>query len=494
MNTRRREVLQMSMKYHLFKCRYSNLLQAVLTVTFSAMMYYFSSEHWILTWLAPIPLCIYALEATLFSTIFAGFSAYIIGTLNPNAVLPMQVYYYVNIVNGIVFAILLSIFRYVTIRYKHWTTSLIFASGWTSYECITSYFSPNGTVASFAYTQTDNLAIIQIASVTGILGITFILLLIPASIAAAWYYHQNRTSCIKASLIPVSLLLVIVLFGAYRLNMPNEIPKIKIGITAITTTMEQYMSVVTNRDTQQVVNAIENYSKKIDILAQAGVEVVLLPEKIATISSQYNLLQHLSDKARQNKAAIIVGLNNRDNEKYYNSAYLFSQDGQLLLKYDKQHLVPAYEGRYTPGNTLGIIETQSMGKWGIAICKDMDFVQPSLEYSKQGINIMFVPALDFHDDGWTHGRVAIMRGVEGNYAVARSGQWGLLTLSDSTGRIVGMESVDTSEDGTLLMGELKLGEGKSIYSKFGNWFGWTCVVLFVLLNINLAGMNTKIQK
>jgi apolipoprotein N-acyltransferase len=54
-----------------------------------------------------------------------------------------------------------------------------------------------------------------------------------------------------------------------------------------------------------------------------------------------------------------------------------------------------------------------------------------------------------------------------------------------------MQSTDASEDGTVLMGELKLGAGESIYSKFGNWFGWTCVVLLIFLSVFLAGMNKK---
>ena len=93
---------------------------------------------------------------------------------------------------------------------------------------------------------------------------------------------------------------------------------------------------------------------------------------------------------------------------------------------------------------------------------------------------MFVPALDFHDDGWTHGRLAIMRGVEGNYAVVRAGQWGLLTLSDSNGRIIAMKTTDESPNETLLVGEIKLGQGKSIYSQLGDWMGWSCLVIVTL--------------
>lgn len=133
-----------------------------------------------------------------------------------------------------------------------------------------------------------------------------------------------------------------------------------------------------------------------------------------------------------------------------------------------------------------------IGKWGIAICKDMDFAQPALDNSNRGAAIIFVPALDFHDDGWSHGRVAVMRGVEGDYAVARAGQWGLLTLSDSRGHMIDAVSSDAADDtGAALIGEVKLGKGKSIYSKLGNSFGWTFLGAFIMLGIMLPLMGTK---
>ena len=111
----------------------------------------------------------------------------------------------------------------------------------------------------------------------------------------------------------------------------------------------------------------------------------------------------------------------------FNAALIFGPDGSLLQSYRKHHLLPPYENRYTPGKDLALLDVGEANHAGIAICKDMDFVQPAKEYSRQGVGILFVPALDFHDDGWLHARVAIMRGVEGNYSVARAAQWGLLT-------------------------------------------------------------------
>lgn len=420
----------------------------------------------------------YALKASSFSTFLTGFLSYFIGATNPHAVLPIVVYWPLIAGNAIVFASVLTIFRYVAVKNKNWNTGLIFASGWTAYEFILSLYSPHGAVDSIAYSQISNLPMIQIASITGIWGITFLLLLIPTNIALAWHYPQNRKLSIKTNLIPISLLLLTILFGCYRLNTPVEGGSIKIGIAAISTNLEQYLSVAEKRDKGQVADTVQRYMQQIDILAQSGAEVVLLPEKIITIDKQDDILQQLGNVAQKNNVSLIVGVSKREDTKVYNSAYLFSPAGEVLFKYDKQHLVPAFESRYTPGNEFGI-----RGNWGIEICKDMDFTQPALEYSKQGVNIVFVPALDFHDDGWSHARVAVMRGVEGNYAVARAGQWGLLTLSDSRGRMIDQISTDVREEGSLLMGELALGKGKSIYSKLGNWFGWSCLGLFVILII-----------
>lgn len=457
------------------------LLHGIFSIILIALAYYLSTEYWIFSWIAPLVLCLYALEVSLVTTFCTGFFSYFIGASNPHAVLPIVVYWPLIAANAIVFAIILTIFRYFAIRRKSWVTSFVFASGLTAYEFIASLYSPHGAVGSIAYTQISNLLIIQIASITGIWGITFILSLIPASIALAWYCPQNRRFGIKASIIPLSLLLLTIIFGFYRLNMPSEGVNVKIGIAAISTSLEQYLSVAAKRDEQQVADTVQRYIQKIDALAQSGVEVVLLPEKIVTIDKHDDSLQRFSNIAHQDKVALILGVARKDDVKLYNSAYVFSSAGEELLKYDKHHLIAAFESRFTPGNELGII-----GKWGVAICKDMDFSQPALDYSKQEVNIVFVPALDFHDDGWTHARVAVMRGVEGNYAVARAGQWGVLTLSDSRGRVIDMISTDAVEDGTLLMGEVRLGEGKSIYSKLGNWFGWSCLGLFVILVIFLS--------
>lgn len=466
----------------------SKLLKFVFVVMISSIAYFYSlgaQDIWVLLWVAPLLLCMYVLKASFVASLCVGFfTSFISGSaLILAASYPMDL---VKILlceifaGAIAFAIVLSVFRYITIRYNHWLTSLVFASGLTAYEFIVSLFSRGGSVSSIAYTQITNIPVIQIASVTGIWGITFLLSIVPAGIALAWHYRKNHQLCTKALLLPVGLLSLTMIFGVCRLSMPLQQPSIKVGSAAEPMTLEEYISVATNKDSQKVSEVIQRYTRDIEKLSQSGAKVVLLPEKTLTLSSQQDLLQKLTDTANQNKVYLIAGLSSQDNENFYNSAFVFSPSGERLLRYDKQHLLPPFENKYTPGNSLGIVNTPSMGTWGIEICKDMDFTYPALEYSQQGISLMFVPALDFHSDGWTHGRIAIMRGIEGNYAVARAGQWGLLTLSDSRGHIIEMKPTDASANATLLLGDLTLGTGKSIYSQLGDWFGWSCVVIFIL--------------
>jgi len=463
-------------------------LYFTITVMFSSVAYYFSTgiyNCWFLTWLAPIPLFIYALEATTASVVFASMATYLIGFSSgifaySNTIIPISMLIYGNIINAILFTILLVLFRYMVSQKEHWAWSFILASGWTALEFITSQHSPAGTIDSIAYTQVFNLPMIQIASITGIWGITFLLLLVPAGMVLSWHYRKNSKLCLKTVVLPISILILTLIFGLHRLNVPAQGPSVKIGMVSISMSMEELRSRGQQQEAEKI---ISRYIHCINLLSRSGAEVILLPEKIIdlNLNEQPELLQLLADSARNNQITLITGLSIQDDSKLYNSAYLFSPNGEYVLKYDKQHLLPFSEGSYTPGQELNIRELEGMGIWGIAICKDMDFQEPSRGYSQRGINLLFVPALDFKADALLHARIAIMRGVEGNYAVARAAQWGLLSLSSNKGNIIDMATNDTEKGDVLLIGEIKLDQGKSIYGRFGDWFGYFSEGLFIFL-------------
>jgi predicted amidohydrolase len=106
----------------------------------------------------------------------------------------------------------------------------------------------------------------------------------------------------------------------------------------------------------------------------------------------------------------------------------------MEANYDKHHLLPGVEPE-KPGDKRVLLD-QPSGRWGLQICKDMDFPELSREYAALGANLLLVPAWDFNLDRWLHARMAVLRAVENGFALARSARNGLLTLSDNRGRII----------------------------------------------------------
>jgi apolipoprotein N-acyltransferase len=355
-------------------------------------------------------------------------------------------------------------------RWKSWKTIFIFATGVTGYEYIMSLLSPHGTVGSIAYTQADNLIVIQVASLVGIWGITFIMTMVAANAALLIEYKSFRN--IKQNLLTGSVIIFVILFGLYRLYMPVGEEYVKVGASAVSINLQQYLVVAENKDPEKVNELIQRYIDQIDNLANDAVKYIVLPEKIITIASEKDLVNFYK-ATQKNNICLIIGVSNHDGGAWKSTAFVVSSVGEKILQYDKQHLQTTFENKYTSGNSIGVFENK-----GVEICKDMDFTEPSLEYSKQGVGIVFVPALDFHDDAWSHDRVAIIRGVEGNFSIVRAAQWGLLSVSDNRGRVLSKISTDVVDDARIVV-QVPVANGNSIYSKIGDLFAWGCLVAFV---------------
>src|SRR5262249_24541741 len=124
-----------------------------------------------------------------------------------------------------------------------------------------------------------------------------------------------------------------------------------------------------------------------------------------------------------------------------------------------------------------------------AICKDMDFPELAREYGKRGVGLLLVPAWDFHYDDWLHARMAILRGVESGFTIARDAKQGRLTISDNRGRVLGEEH-ETKADFAIIDTVLPVAHEATIYARFGDWFAWLCLTASACV---LALLFTKKQ-
>jgi apolipoprotein N-acyltransferase len=109
----------------------------------------------------------------------------------------------------------------------------------------------------------------------------------------------------------------------------------------------------------------------------------------------------------------------------------------------------------------------------------MDLPRLSRQYSRDGVSLLIAPAPDFVVDGWLHGRMAILRGIESGFSIARSAKLGILTATDDRGRVLAGRNTIGPSFATAIA-NIPVRHDSTLYSIFGNWFAWVCVAhLFV---------------
>ena len=105
-----------------------------------------------------------------------------------------------------------------------------------------------------------------------------------------------------------------------------------------------------------------------------------------------------------------------------------------------------------------------MGTRGVAICKDMDFPGMIRGYGERGVQLLLVPAWDFVRDGRLHSRMALVRGVENGFAIARAAAGGRLTASDRYGRVIA-EAITSRAAPVTVVTDLGMRSGGTWYTR-----------------------------
>jgi apolipoprotein N-acyltransferase len=120
----------------------------------------------------------------------------------------------------------------------------------------------------------------------------------------------------------------------------------------------------------------------------------------------------------------------------------------------------------------------------------MDFTQPARKYGEAGIGLMLVPAWDFGMDRWWHGHIAVMRGVESGFSVARSAKGGYLTVSDSRGRILAQTRSDSAPFATLTA-DVPVAHSGTLYLVLGDWFAWVALAVLCFAIVQLYRLRRR---
>ena len=443
------------------------------------------NPSWPLMWIAPIPVLLLAAETTSWR-IAAGSAALsmLVGSLTMFYYLhlvlraPLMAWLIPFLIASLVFAGGVLLFRCLLHRGAVFSAVIALPASWTVCEYLASFAPANGTAGSLAYTQERFLPILQIASVTGPWGITFLLLLFPSAVAGGVYlWRRSRLQAVFVMGSVLAILAGAVLFGAIRLAEAASSPTIKIGLLDTDT-------VLFAEAAPQMRELIETYAVQAERLVRQGAKVVLMPEKTGVLldrdaRSIDPLLQSVADRTG---ATLIIGMVHVVARDSFNEARIYTPE-QAPATYDKQHLLPPFESHFTPGDSLTLLSNQAIPV-GIAICKDMDFIHPALDYGRAGVGLIVDPAWDFNVDRTWHGHIAIMRGVEGGYAIAHTAKEGFLTVTDDRGRVLGEVRTNHGAFASLLV-DVPLRHSQTVFDQYGTWFPWVAGLLLLASVVRL---------
>jgi len=471
----------------------------LLAVSVSGSCYFFSiglSGCGALIWFAPFPILILSIDLLPRQTLIVSFCTSMIGSftlyqyLAHTLLMPPGGVIILLAIPAAGFALAVAAARYVALEISPSAAIFVFPSVMTLYGYLTSILSPNGTAGNIAYTQVDFLPLMQIVSITGLFGITFLLGLVPSGFAMAWHLRKNRKAAILATGVPLALLLSFIAYGSYRLSIPVEGQTVRVGLAATDLTIRH--SRATTKE--EGLSVVKEYAGRVEKLAAQGVKIIVLPEKFVGVTDSYadETYKTLATAARRGEVILVAGLNLISTDVSRNVAVIFSPDGRVLGEYGKIHLVPGFETRYQSG-TEPFMFLFSGIKFGVAICKDMDFPGLLSRYGRDGAGILLVPAWDFGVDAKWHARMAITRGIESGFSVVRTAQDGLLTVSDHMGRIIAQEKSSAGPE-VILSAIIHTGTGGTFYSIYGDWVVRLNLLFITWIIILSFYKNLRIKK
>jgi len=452
-------------------------MQTLGAILLTAGAFYLSSglhRVWWPVWLAPLPILFLAPQLRAGQAFAAALTARAIAAAFDfwhyvfNVVqFPLWLTIVVILVPAALFALAVVFYSGLLRKEKPWLAILAFPITVVAGEYVCSL--SQGTFFSTGYTQLANLTVLQLAALSGLWGISFVVNLFPAGMAAILDAPAKFRPRMAISL--AAFYVCVLSYGVARLyTTPPTSSSVIVGFVEnhagpnifppdVSTTMAMY----------------EAYAARIRSLAERGAQFIILPEMTALIpdAASAKVDEFFEKTSRNAHVQVLLGVLHTTGTGTYNEARLYSSTGQIETVYRKHHLVPTWESRSTPGNGMSLL-TRPEGNIGIEICRDMDYPELSRHYAHQQVGLMLVPAWDQGidvDAAW-HGHLSLLRGVESGFTMVRTAKNGLLTASDDRGRILTEEPTRSNGDFVTMMASVPVRHDSTLYQNLGDWFAW----------------------
>ncbi len=336
------------------------------------------------------------------------------------------------------------------------------ASLWVLLEWVQTWLISGFPWMLLGYSQYLNLSLLQIASVTGVYGLSFLIVVVNASLAQLLVPGSRMLIRIGP---PALLVAGVLALGRERLgDLEAEAESgamLQVGIVQGNIPQgEKWKKNRTARSTHRHVSLTR-------VFPAGQLDLIVYPETSLPFRLRDPLYQahyrQIVELVRQIRTPMLVGSLEGDpgteSGDLYNRAFLFNERGDILDYQDKVHLVPfgeylplpflfrylkgltAESGAFAHGKTHRVLTLPSAEQtFGVFLCYESIFPPIARTLADSGASFL----VNTTNDAWfgstaapyQHLSMAVLRAVETGRPVLRAANTGISGLIAPTGRIV----------------------------------------------------------
>jgi apolipoprotein N-acyltransferase len=365
-----------------------------------------------------------------------------------------------------------------------WTT-LVFPIAATAMDFFSANGSPFGTFGAGAYSQRDFLPIIQVASVTGLWGITFIVSWFAGLANHAWENNFKLSGPVIASVCVLILILGLGSARPFLASAPEQTAQVA-GFSLPNGKLPEMMELLYRGGELSFRQAADELHtqqlNQIRLLAERGAEIVTLQEGagMGYPDQVEKLLTGAAAIAQETGIYIVLPTFTVGIDKPENVVRIIDPNGEVVLEHIK-YGGTQFEGSLTGSGELQTIDTP-YGKLSAVICWDADFPNVIKQAGQQDVDLLFVPSNDWLEVKDIHAGMAIFRAVENGMSIYRQTGSGVSGVIDAHGRTIhrvdSFHEESTVDFATVRLVTTPIGSVDTLYPRVGDLVGNVMLVMF----------------
>lgn len=313
-----------------------------------------------------------------------------------------------------------------------------------SMEWIQYSFTPLASWGVAAYTMHDNMSLIQVVSLFGMAGLSFLIYWVNASIANVIIKRKTTISTFQ---LPLMVLFLLIVFGSIRYDMSKANGADTITVAAVgTDSKASGLPLPTKERTEQTRKALFNRTKT---AAEGGAKIIAWNEAAIFIKpeDEKEWIKDIKELAAELNITLVASYVVPISQaplKYENKYQFIDSLGNISHSYLKHQPVPG-EPAVQGSSPLEVAALKGT-KVAAAICYDYDFPYLAKGYGELGADMVILPSSDWRGIDPLHTEMAAFRAVEQGHSVLRSTRFGLSAAISPYGEMISqMSSFDDND-------------------------------------------------